>query len=215
MTYLDLVNKVLIRLREDEVTSVSDSAYSKLIGEFVNDALRIVEDAWAWSALRTTLTVTTINNTSSYSLTNSGNNVTILDAINDTSNNFLQYQTATWFNNIFLNTTPSTGSPYYYSFDSVDSNGDTKVRLYPIPNAAYSIKFHAVKRTKELSADTDTVVIPTAPIIHMAVALATRERGEMGGNMTSELFVSAERMLSDAIAMDAAKHPEELVFMAV
>jgi len=42
MTYLDIVNKVLIRLREDEVSAVSQTAYSKLIGEFVNDALRQV-----------------------------------------------------------------------------------------------------------------------------------------------------------------------------
>ena len=59
MTYLELVNKVLIRLREDEVGSVNQTAYSKLVGEFVNDAARLVEDAWDWSALRTTLTVTT------------------------------------------------------------------------------------------------------------------------------------------------------------
>ena len=59
MTYLNVVNNVLRRMREEEVTSVSSSTYSKMVGDFVNDAKRSVEDAWDWSALRTTLTITT------------------------------------------------------------------------------------------------------------------------------------------------------------
>ena len=52
MTYLNLVNSVLRRLREEEVSSVQSSTYSKMAGDFVNDAKRIVEDSWDWSALR-------------------------------------------------------------------------------------------------------------------------------------------------------------------
>ena len=37
-TYLQLVNNVLIRLREQEVSSVGDTVYSSLIGVLVNDA---------------------------------------------------------------------------------------------------------------------------------------------------------------------------------
>ena len=59
MTYLDLVNDVLIRLRENEVTSVQDNAYSKLIGKFVNDAKRQCEDAYNWNALSDTLSAVT------------------------------------------------------------------------------------------------------------------------------------------------------------
>ena len=43
MTYLELVNDVLIRLREAEVETVSQTDYSKLIGKFVNDAKRSEE----------------------------------------------------------------------------------------------------------------------------------------------------------------------------
>jgi hypothetical protein len=49
VTYLEAINKVLRRLREDEVASPDTSAYSKLIGELVNDANRMVEDAWDWA----------------------------------------------------------------------------------------------------------------------------------------------------------------------
>lgn len=215
MTYLEMVNKVLIRLREDEVATVNQTAYSKLVGEFVNDALRVVEDAWDWSALRTTLTVTTSANIFNYVLTNSQNRVKILDVVNDTSNFFLKYKTQHWFNNTFLNTTPATGSPQYYTFNGVDSSGDTAVDIYPIPNGVYDVRFNVVQRTPELTSDTDEIIIPSLPVIHLAVALATRERGESGGNLTPELFASADRMLSDAVALDANKHPEETVFVAV
>ena len=215
MTYLEAVNKVLVRLREDTVSTVDQTAYSRLIGEFVNDALRMVEDAWDWSALRTTLTVTTSADIFNYILTNSGNRGKILDVVNDTSNFFLKYKDQHWFNNTFLNSEPSKASPQYYTFNGVDANGDTQVDLYPIPDGVYAVRFNMILRSPEMSADADEIIVPWMPIVHLAVALATRERGESGGNMTPELFASADRMLSDAIALDASKHPEETIFAPV
>ena len=72
MTFLQLVNKVLVRLREDTVSSVDENSYSQLIGEFVNDAVKEVEAAWKWSALRETLSATTQDGVFSYVLTGSG-----------------------------------------------------------------------------------------------------------------------------------------------
>ena len=50
-TYLTIVNEVLRRLREDEVSAVTQNTYSKMVGDFVNDAKQLVEDAHEWSAL--------------------------------------------------------------------------------------------------------------------------------------------------------------------
>lgn len=215
MTYLEIVNKVLRRLREDTVDTVSQNTYSALVGEFVNDAKRIVEDAWDWSALRTTLTVTTSADVFNYVLTGSGNRIELLDVVNDTSNFFMKYRDQHWFNKTFLVDEPATGSPMYYCFNGVDSNGDTAVDLSPIPDSVYALRFNAILRTPELSADTDEVLIPTLPIIQTAVALAITERGESGGQSAAEALGFANRTLSDAIALDAYKHPEELVYTAV
>lgn len=215
MTYLQLVNKVLTRLREDTVDTVSQNTYSALVGEFVNDAKRIVEDAWDWSALRTTLTVTTTAEIFNYSLTGSGNRIELLDVINDSSNFFMKYRDSHWFNKTFLVDEPASGSPVYYGFNGVDVNGDTAVDLSPIPDAAYSLRFNCILRTPELSADTDEVTIPTLPIIHLAVGLAVAERGEAGGQSAAELLSFAKSLLNDAIALDAGKHPEELIYQAV
>jgi hypothetical protein len=103
----------------------------------------------------------------------------------------------------------------YYGFNGVDVNGDTAVDLSPIPDTTYSLRFNCILRTPELSADTDEVGIPTLPIIHLAVALAVAERGESGGNSAAELLNVANKILSDAIALDGYKHPEELVYRAV
>jgi hypothetical protein len=46
MTYLELVNAVLRRLRLEQVNSVAETDYSLLIGDFINDAKADVEVAW-------------------------------------------------------------------------------------------------------------------------------------------------------------------------
>jgi hypothetical protein len=78
-------------MREDEVSTVAENTYSKMVGDFVNDAKNIVEAAWDWSGLRTTLTVTTSADIFNYVLTGSQNRVKALNVINDTSNVFMPF----------------------------------------------------------------------------------------------------------------------------
>lgn len=209
MTYLQVVNNILKRLRERTVASVNETTYSKLIGVLVNDALIDVENAWYWSGLRTTLTATTSDGVFNYELNGSQNRLTVLDVINDTDNFFLKQKNSHDFNNFFLNSTPATGSPYYYSFNGISSDGDTQVDLYPIPDKAYTINFNVVLRSAERENDADTFSIPTKPIELLAYALAVEERGEDGGASPVSAFAKANNALRDAIALDAAKHPEE------
>jgi hypothetical protein len=210
-----MVNNILKRLRERTVTNVSDNEYSALIGVLINDAKREVEDAWDWSALRTTLTATTSAGVYSYELNGSQNNIKVLDVINDTDDIFMRYADAHWMNQMFLTTTPQTGSPYYYSFNGVSSDGDTQVDIYPIPDKAYTVRFNAIQRTAELSENSDQVLIPYQAILLLAYAKAIEERGEDGGVNSSSAYATAQRALNDAIAFDAAKHPEELIWMEV
>lgn len=215
MTYLDIVNNVLRRMREDQVTTVSANTYSRMVGDYVNDAKRLVEDAWDWSGLRTAITIATTADVPTYVLTGSGNRAEMLTFLNDTSNWFMDYRTQVWFDNMYFNQDPPSAAPRYYTYDGVDSNGDTQIKLYPKPDGVYSLRFNCVLRPGELEADTDEVTIPAMPIIHLAVALLTRERGETGGTSAAEYFGIADKYLSDAIALDAFKHPEEMVFRTV
>ena len=216
MTYLQAVNKVLVRLRESTVATVSETAYSALIGEFVNDAKRAVEDSWNWGALRTTLTVNTTAGIFNYVLTDSQQSITVLDVINDTSNWFMTPKTSSEFNNLFLNATsvPET-SPKWYTFNGVDSNGDTAIDVYPIPNGLYDLRFNVVLRTADFENDADVFGVPTMPIIQLATAFGARERGETGGTSSQELFSIADNTLADAVAFDAARFSDETIWYTV
>jgi hypothetical protein len=209
------MNNVLRRLREDEVTTVTASTYSKMVGDFINDAKVMVEEAADWSGLRTTISITTAAADNQYSLTDCGDNVKVMSAMNDSQNCYLSYQTKDWFNEqLYLNTV-ADGAPKYYTFDGLDSNGDTQFLVSPRPDAAQTLRFDVIKRQAELTADTDNLLVPEKPVIHLAVALLARERGETGGTSTAEYFAIADKYLSDAIAIDAAKHPEEMIFRTI
>lgn len=199
-------------MREEEVTSVSSSTYSKMVGDFVNDAKRSVEDAWDWSALRTTLTITTTADVFNYVLTDSQNRIKALNVINDTANLFMEYQTATFFDEAYLISDARKSAPTYYTYNGIDSSGDTQIDIYPIPDKAYTIRFNCVKRGADLSANDDQLTVPAMPVIHLAIALLARERGETGGTSAPEYFAIADKYLGDAIALDAQKHPEEVIF---
>jgi hypothetical protein len=212
MTYLDIVNNILKRLRERTVASVEESVYSRLIGVLVNDAKSTIEDSWQWSALRTTLTATTEDGVFNYVLTGSNNNFTTLDVLNDTDDFFLRYATAHDMNGKFLTGTPTTGTPTEYSFNGIDASGDTQVDLYPIPDGVYTIRFNIVKRNPELTGDAESLFIPAQPVLLLAYALAVEERGEDGGINPASAYNRAQVALSDAIAHDAQKHLEETIW---
>jgi len=229
MTYLELVNNVLRRLRETEVTTVQSTSYSKLIGDIVNDAKKLVEDSWDWSMERKTIT-----NVLTSSSPNEANDVTLVGsgespkiesmiigwdggAVGGTGKEFLTYiDQHTMEEKIRMGQplvgTPVPGRPVYYSFYGINSNRDSKIRVYPNPEQTYYLITNLFRGQVDLSADNDTLNVPSMPVIHLAVALAARERGETGGTSTQEYFQIANKYLSDAIATDASKHPEQTIF---
>ena len=215
MTYLNLMNNVLRRLREEETTSVTSTTYVKMVGDFINDAKTLVGQAADWSALRETITISTAASDNTYSLTGGGDNIKVMSMLNDTQNCFMEYQTKDWFNEQLYISSAAEGTPRYFTYNGLDSNGDTQILVGPTPDGVYSIRVDTVKRQADLSANTDELLIPAMPVIHLAIALLARERGETGGTSTAEYFTIANQYLADAIAIDAAKHPEEMVFRTI
>ena len=219
MTYIELVNSVLRRLRESEVTTVQGSgnsnAYARLIGDFVNEAKSQVENAWKWSALRRTLTATTVDGTFNYEIQGSQNNFQVLSVLNDTSDIVMLYKDSDWFNEAFLLTNPERGIPTFYNFNGVSADGDTQVDIYPIPDGAYTLRFNVVLRNVPLSGDSDPMEIPSRPVILLATAMAIEERGEDGGQQSANAYRAGMSALADAVSLDAGRHPEETVWYSV
>jgi len=213
MTYLDLINNVLRRLREDTVDTVNSTTYSSLIGDLVNDAKKIVENSFDWTALRDSIVVNTVDGTNQYSLTGSGDLAVVKDVMNTTAKKFMHQRSQSFFNNVNYNTSPVSGSPDYFTFVGIDSNQDLTVQLYPNPDAAYTIRFDVSVPQADLSTDSDRLSVPVNPVIQLAYAMALRERGETGGQSAAEQFAVASTALSDAISFDANRYPSELTFV--
>ena len=215
MTYLEAINSVLRRLREDQAGTALESDYSALIGDFVNVAKRIVENSWNWASLRETTVIPTVSGTSEYSITGSGQEAVIKAVVNDTANRFMQLQTASYFNNVYYNQDVTSGTPVAYTVSGVDANDDLKVKVYPRPDAVYSLRFDLAKPQGIITADATKIKVPYNPVVQMAYAMALRERGETGGQSAAEQFAVASTALSDAIAIDANRFPDETTFMVV
>lgn len=215
MTYLQLVNSVLRRLREDEVTTVDESDYSKLIGDFVNDSKRQVEDAWDWTALRNTYTITTASGTPTYALTDFGVRSNVLYVHNETTNGYINQESLQRIRQLSLGTDNAVGTPYYFAIENVDSNGDANIRFYQTPNTVNTISVYTVKRTGDLTTDTDTILVPTAPVVQYAFSFALRERGETGGQSAVEQAAFAKQDLNNAIAHDASLNPEGTLWTTI
>jgi hypothetical protein len=215
MTYLELVNDVLVRLREPTVTTVTLNSYSSLIGKFVNDAKRQIEDAFAWNVLGTTITLSTTSGTYSYSLTGSGQKFQVIDVLNVTSNLQMTNVDFVTMNRYQSFSTPVNGIPSYYSFDGVDGNYDTKVTLYPRPDGVYSIPFSLTVPQATLSSDSTVVAVPDVLVVQNAYARALIERGEDGGMNSSEAYLLYKSMLSDYIALEGTRYPENQEFVAI
>jgi len=215
MTYLQLINNVLIRLRETQVSTNNETSYSTLIGLFVNDAKRQIEDAFSWNVLGQTVTITTVAATYVYSMTGAGQKFQVQDAINTTSNIGLQNISFVEMNR-YQNLVPTTnGIPQYYAFDGVDGNGDTKVVLYPRPDGVFNIPFSLTVPQAALDSDSTSVLVPDSLVVQNAYARALVERGEDGGLSSSEAYQLYRSMLSDQIALEGTRYPENQEFLAV
>ena len=215
MTYLQLINDVLVRLRETQVSTSNETAYSTLVGRFVNDAKRQIEDAYSWNVLGQTITITTNASDYIYSLTGAGQKFQVQDVLNTTSNVGMRNISFVEMNR-FQNFVPIvTGIPEYFSFDGVDGNGDTKVVLYARPDGVYNIPFSLTIPQAPLSADNTLVLVPDVLVVQNAYARALIERGEDGGLNSSEAYQFYRGMLADYIALEGTRYPEQQEFIAI
>jgi hypothetical protein len=245
MTYLELVNAVLVRLREDKITApqLDSDPYWAFIGSAVNDAKDRVEDAWQWSHLRGTDSFQLSQSSPQVSgvdiaLPLSGDNHYIIKRINvypnataspsfDGIRNYLRWTNVDRMRLNYRN--PSTAQPGQPGEFAVTGRagttgpfpfgagvvGEIRCTLWPFPDDdKFWLEVDRVKHQPSLVAADDVLLVPSLPVYTLATALASRERGEVGGTPTSELFPIADRHLADAIADDSALYANELDWWA-
>jgi hypothetical protein len=210
VTYLQLINKVLTRLRLDTVGDLSES-YTLLIGQFVNQAKDDVEGEGPWKALRTEITQSTANGTSSYTLTGPNERSYLHvdecgrpQAFETTSGNKGRIQVIGWEDMRTLHESdnnPQSNRPSYVAFNKTASG--ITARFFPTPDAIYSYKFVFVVPQDELSSAGTSVSVPSRPVWMLAAAYAAKERGqEIAGSDYKSMMDEADRALREAVLLD-------------
>ncbi len=249
MTYLELINNVLTRLREDKITedqlNADNDTYVRYIGSAVNDAKRRVEDAWQWGIMRGSSTVqlsqnvtTSVLGNAAVALPGSANKNYVIRGITtrfeDTNNPFVPSKRSPMrqITQEFMDTKrldPSnipTGQPFEFSVTSrvegknaafwdPSEAGNITITVFPSFTdesgvGDYRLEVLYVRPQDDLVNASDELFVPSLPVYTLAAALASRERGEVGGTPTNELLAIADSYLSDAIAYDSALYPIEV-----
>jgi len=204
MTYIEYVNKVLVRLREEQVMQVvgSDDNVVNLVAELVNDARRQVASAHTWNAYNTTWIQPTTISSDVVALSGAGK-AAVIDSVYRADGQPVRLRQLSALRRLAAQGN-ETGSPYFFSPDGVDGSSDLRLRLYPTPDAVENLTIHGFQQPDDLAADDDVCLLPSQAVFSLAYALAAAERGEVGGQPTAELFALAQRDVSDAIALDAS-----------
>ena len=210
MTFRELINEVLIRLREDTIATdwsgnINDSTtvtdYQKVIGSLINDSKRNIESYHDWLVLRETVDIPTVSGTRNYNLA-SGQEIKIMDVTNQATGAKL-VQVSRQYINSTLYPSENSGEPLYYAFNGADSSNNLKVDLEPKPNSVQTLSFDIVKPQDELKLASTTIKVPEKPVILGAWARAISERGEDGGTQTSVVAAEVSEALNQAVIRDS------------
>ena len=241
MTYLEMVNEVLVRMREDGITSVNDpdnDPQQKIVCKFVNDARSFVDKSHTWNCQRKIWAVDLAFDVAGYPIPDSTESAAIYTVRWAGTNKCLREVNERWLSR----QKKQVGTPHYYA-TSFTQNNEMAVRFWPVPGSEYaggspdvseyavgdyteseyngysvgeqSILMEGYKSSAPLKDDDDLIRLPIDPVMYYALAYASRERGEIGGQGSTELFQLANQYLSDAIAWDVNNSDMEYVWRQV
>lgn len=214
LTFVQIVNRVLSRLREATVADYNTTTYSTFIGTIVNQVKAEIEDAYQWNSMRDTYAVTALPTVATYALTGAGMNAMVMDGWNTTTNGKLAPGTNADFNSKFFGvTTVQTGNPTLYIPAGFDANYDLKVDIWPSPATTNALKFNVYVPQADLAASATVPLCPQSVLIEETIARAMVERGDEGAQQpppgTGETFIRKD-LLASAIAREADHDPYEL-----
>lgn len=221
MTFLQLVNKVLKKLRESQVGSVDENDYSALISEFVNEAKHEVESSWNWATLRQAVQVDVLAGITSYNTGVDTAAVLIRDV--EDRRKAMAFCTNVGFSRqlfilpadyitkwrILNEDTVTDTVPQHFSLEA--SGGTWVIQLLERPVSDLTFKFYFKIPQDELEDDNDVLSVPFRPVVALATMLALNERGEeLGepGNIAEQRY---KNYLANAISLEAVQTNEQLV----
>jgi len=134
MNYLEMCNEVLVRMREMEISSVTDQdndPQQKLVCKFVNDAKQFVERSHSWNALRKMWVIDLAHEVHKYNLMGASEQARIY-LVRYVSGAVLKEANPRW-----MERKPGqNGSPHWYTLSDVHNHNVT-LKVWPYPDNTF------------------------------------------------------------------------------
>jgi len=203
-TVLTVVNKVLRKLREPEVSTIDGDDGAELVLDFLNETNKEVQDAFNWRALQVKTSIAMVASQSQYAITDTPEGSDILMVYNQTNNNYLTLSQHDVEEGLKV-ASPTEGKPRYYNYAGRDSSGDILIDLYPVPDTTDTlvVTTKSVQGTLDEITDLNTVLkMPEYCLFLGAYAKAVAERGEDDSETFNKADAKYYRALSDSIALE-------------
>ena len=207
LTFLQIVNRILERMRESTVATYNETDYSTLVADLVNQVAAEIQEAWYWHAMRETYSVSAIAGTTNYSLTDAGSNAVVIDGWNTTTNQRMARGTVRRFDENFFGTASvATGNPYEYIPAGVDANYDLTIDIWPSPASTNALKFTVYVPQADLSNGATVPLVPQNVLMEETIARLKVERGDEGAPQPQpgETFILKD-ILGAAVSRDQGR----------
>jgi hypothetical protein len=219
-TQLQIVNRILIRLRESTVASVSLSDYAQLIASFINEAKEDIEDAWFWTVNETEIDTSILaDGTRDYDLTTTTDRSFLVRSLDDNvpmAYDITASEEGQLFDiplkelrrwrNTFKGTPDDLEAPIEFAIKTdADGRGYTlELKQGSTTARTWRTYWYAPQATLEVDGTDDNteILLPERPIYLAALMYALNERGEEMGEPAQMVASQAERAVAAAMELD-------------
>jgi len=223
-TQLQIVNKVLQRLRETKVTAITDGDYASLIAGFVNDAKEDLEDIWFWSVNETSVdTSITADGTRTYEISGTTDRSFLVRTLRDklpvafdaTASEEQQLEDVPLkelqrWRNMYKGTVPSHPNPTRFAVKPTSTGRSYSIELEQDSSTARTWRTFWYVPQAELAVDgtaiSTSILLPERPIYLQALFYALNERGEEMGEPGSLFEQKVHRAAAAAQEIDMQTH---------
>lgn len=230
-TLIQLTNEVGKNLRRSKgstYTLIDQNQDVVFLVQAINEAKRMVEDAWKWDVLRTTITFDSVGSTEKYDTSDLA--IVTSDPLVTTDRSYVYHDALEQMQ--FWDVTPGgEGRLAQMSRDRAEHINTTMnqdvaipraIAIYPngsgltvhfgnAPTAARNYKFEAIIPQADLTVSSTTMIIAEKPVILAATALAAEERGEEFNVDPSRWWTQYESAIGSEIGRDATSNDLVLV----
>ncbi len=218
-TQLNIVNDVLRRLRETEVTTLANNTYAILIAMFLNDAKEDLEDVWFWNAYETSIDTSVTASTNTFDLSTTNDRSFLIRRLNDnvphaydvtTSENAQLYdmplKELQHSRDTYRGTIPELPAPTRFALEYASDKRGFQLILEQNSSETRTWRTHWYIPQAELAldgtADSTELTLPERPLFLRTLYYALNERGEEMGEPGGVAEVRADRSAASAMEID-------------